>query len=192
LNFATFDREYIRRLTQGDAATEEHFANYFGDLLYLKLRARLRCAELIEDIRQETLLRVLQILRRKDGVEYPERFGAFVNAVCNNVKLEFCRKPHEGALAEERHEDPPDPTINLDAPLIQEDLKRLIQHILAELPERDRRILESVYLKEMDKTEVCLQFDIDSEYLRVLLHRAKLRCRKAKAKANAKAKSAGV
>jgi RNA polymerase sigma-70 factor (ECF subfamily) len=66
-----------------------HFASYFGDLLYLKLRVRLRSIELIEDICQETLTRVLEILREGPGVERPERFGAFVNGVCNNVMREL-------------------------------------------------------------------------------------------------------
>jgi RNA polymerase sigma-70 factor (ECF subfamily) len=41
------------------------------------------------------------------------------------------------------------------------------------LPERDRRLLQSVLLEERDKDEVCAEFGISREYLRVLLHRAK-------------------
>ena len=37
-----FDAEYIRRLVAGDAETERHFTSYFGELLVLKLRSRLR------------------------------------------------------------------------------------------------------------------------------------------------------
>ena len=88
--FHSFDQDYLRRLASGDAAVEHHFSSYFGDLLLLKLRARIRSPQLIEDIRQETLLRVLQIVR-KAGVKHPERFGAFVSAVCNNVMMELVR-----------------------------------------------------------------------------------------------------
>jgi RNA polymerase sigma-70 factor (ECF subfamily) len=41
------------------------------------------------------------------------------------------------------------------------------------LPERDRRLLLSVLLEERNKDEVCAEFGITREYLRVLLHRAK-------------------
>jgi len=180
LDFQTFDAGYIRRLTDGDGATEDHFASYFGSLLYLKLRARLRSRQLIEDVRQETLLRVLEILRQKNGVNYPERFGSFVNSVCNNVMREFCREPQPEGESENR-QDPPDTSIDLDAPLLESDLKRQVRQMLAEVPDKDRRLLEAVYLEELDKSEVCRRFKVDPEYLRVRLHRAKLRCRRAAA-----------
>jgi hypothetical protein len=68
--FHSFDQDYLRRLASGDAVVEHHFSFYFGDLLLLKLRTRIRSPQLIEDIRQETLLRVLRIVR-KAGVEHP-------------------------------------------------------------------------------------------------------------------------
>jgi RNA polymerase sigma-70 factor (ECF subfamily) len=76
-----FDQSYVTRLTDGDADTERHFTRYFGDLLVIKLRARLRSSHLVEDVRQETFLRVLNVLRNKGGLQHPERLGAFVNAV---------------------------------------------------------------------------------------------------------------
>jgi hypothetical protein len=42
-----------------------------------------------------------------------------------------------------------------------------------QLPERDRRLLQSVLLEERNKDAVCAEFGITREYLRVLLHRAK-------------------
>jgi len=44
-----FDAAYLERLRAGDPATERHFAEYFGALVRLKLRRRLRSAHLIED-----------------------------------------------------------------------------------------------------------------------------------------------
>jgi RNA polymerase sigma-70 factor (ECF subfamily) len=178
LTFQSFDAEYVRRLKEGDAEVENHFASYFGNLLYLKLHARLRSRQLIEDIRQETLLRVLQILRHKNGVEHPERFGAFVNAVCNNVMLEFFRSEARHETAEDRLDDPPDTSVDLDAPLVNFDTRRQVQRVLEELPEKDRRILQAVYLDETDKSEICRRHQVDADYLRVLLHRAKSRFRR--------------
>jgi len=52
-------------------------------------------------------------------------------------------------------------------------MKEKIREILEELPERDRRLLSEVFLEERDKDEVCRDFGIDRDYLRVLLFRAK-------------------
>jgi RNA polymerase sigma-70 factor (ECF subfamily) len=53
------------------------------------------------------------------------------------------------------------------------DTERLVRQILNLVPERDRRLLHSVLLEERNKDEVCAEFGITREYLRVLLHRAK-------------------
>jgi RNA polymerase sigma-70 factor, ECF subfamily len=44
---------------------------------------------------------------------------------------------------------------------------------LLDLPARDRSLLKAVFLDERDRDEVCREFGVDREYLRVLLHRAK-------------------
>jgi RNA polymerase sigma-70 factor (ECF subfamily) len=179
LTFQSFNAEYVRRLKEGDAAVEDHFASYFTKMLLLKLRSRLRSPELIEDIRQETLLRVLQILRNKGGIEHPERFGAFVNSVSNNVLMEFCRSEKRHDPMDEHTKEPEDTRVDMDAPLINFDTRRQVQRVLNELPEKDRRLLAAVYLQETEKSEVCRRQKVDPDYLRVLLHRAKVRFRKA-------------
>jgi len=163
----------VRRLADGDTAAGERFASYFGEILYLKLRVRLRSPELIEDVKQETLLRVLLILRQGSGVQCPERFGAFVNAVCNNVMRELCRLDRRYEAWDENIEEPPDTTVDLDAPLVNEDMRREVGRILRELHERDRTILRAIFLDELDKREICRRFGIEPGYLRVLVHRAK-------------------
>jgi RNA polymerase sigma-70 factor (ECF subfamily) len=173
--FHSFDDDYIKRLAAGDAIVESHFGAYFGELLTLKLRVRLRSPQLIEDIRQETLLRVLKIVRNK-GVAHPERFGGFVCAVCNNVLMEMLR-------ADRRHDqmepevEPADETVDLDAPLVNEQYRRQVEKVLDELSEKDRKLLRMYFLEERDKREICQHFQVADEYLRVLLHRAKARFR---------------
>jgi RNA polymerase sigma-70 factor (ECF subfamily) len=123
-------------------------------------------------------MRVLVILREGRGVKRPERFGAFVNGVCNNVVRELCRLDVRDEPWSENMDDPADPTVDLDANLVNADAKREIEQVFAVLSEKDRRILQAIYLDETDKDEVCQQFQVDPGYLRVLLHRAKVQFRK--------------
>ena len=81
-------QSYIEGLCAGDLQTQEHFVGYFTELLHLKLRSRLQSGQAIEDVRQETFARVLTTLRKENGLRQPERLGAFVNTVCNNVLFE--------------------------------------------------------------------------------------------------------
>jgi RNA polymerase sigma-70 factor, ECF subfamily len=177
-----FDREYIERLSRGDEEVEGHFTRYFGDLLLIKLRGRVRSPQLAEDVRQETFLRVLNRLRTKGTIEYPERLGAFVNSVCENVLLEFFRE--EGRLKQVPENAPEQAHAALTAELafINEERKSSMKAVLEKLSVGDRKMLRQVFLEERDKDEVAREFGITRDYMRVRIHRALGRLRSALAK----------
>ena len=170
-----FDAQYVSRLTEGDASVEHHFTAYFGEFLRIKLHRRGWTTHEIEDIRQETFLRVLQVLRQKRGLEHPERLGAFVNSVCNNIILEFYKSRARHPSFDPAEYDPIDHTIDMDGSVLAEENKKMVRVILAELPEADRKLLKMVFLEEADREEVCRIMNVDRGYLRVLLHRALLK-----------------
>ncbi len=177
-----FNADYVRRLTEGDRFVEDHFTAYFGELLYLKLRCRLQSPQAIDEIRQETYVRVFQTLREKGGLEHPERLGAFVNSVCNHVLLEGARNGARHKQLSPANEWV-DRRIDLDSPLIDQDRKRLVASVLAELPKRDGELLRLVFLEEVSKAEACQRLGVGEDYFRVLLHRAISRFRKQAGKA---------
>jgi RNA polymerase sigma-70 factor, ECF subfamily len=176
VTFVNFDANYVERLRSGDSETELHFTKYFGSLLFLKLRHRLRSAQLIEDVQQETLFRVLRIIQNR-GIEHPERLGAFVHAVCGNVLLEQIREDGKLRPMPEDAPEPADSSVNLDASIHGEEMREMIEGILEALPPKDHSLLRMLFLQEMPKDEICRLLNVDGDYLRVLLHRAKSRFR---------------
>ncbi len=175
MQFTPFDAAYLDRLRQGDGVTERHFVAYFSELIGLKLRSRVNTREAIEDVRQETFLRVLGLIRAKDGVREPESLGALVNAVCNHVLLEFYRSKSRtpASLDEETESGIPAPGLGVSGQFEADQAERMVRTILSGLPDRDRRLLQSVFLEERDKAEVCAEMGLSREHLRVLVHRAK-------------------
>src|SRR5258707_8004863 len=174
VNFATFDASYVSKLRAGDAPTEQHFITYFSELILLKLRSRLRNQEQIEDVKQETFSRTLSLIRSEGGLRQAERLGPLVNSICNNVLMELYRTSNrvetlEGGVAERLV----DTRTNALSTVISEDTRKLVRQILNGLNERDRNLLQAVFLDERDKDEVCVELGVDRDYLRVLLHRAK-------------------
>ena len=156
LEFFVFDASYVERLRAGDAHIEGHFVNYFSELIRLKLRSRLNSKEAIEDVRQETFMRVLALLRGDSGLRQPDRLGSFVNSVCNHVLQEHYRsKKRIEASIDEETESTGSPEPVRTRLLEAKDTERVVRKILNELPERDRRLLQSVLLEERDKDEVC-------------------------------------
>jgi len=174
LQFQAFDAPYVERLRSGDFRTQEHFVAYFSELIQLKLRARLRSPQAIEDVRQETFVRVFAALRSPGGIRQPERLGAFVNSICNNVLLEHYRSSSRSdSLDDEPQNELPDPVMDVLGAVAAKQMEEKVREILDEMPERDRRILREVFLEERDKDDVCRDFGVDRDYLRVLVHRAK-------------------
>src|SRR5579864_5624238 len=173
LQLQSFDEAYVERLRAGDFRTQEHFVAYFSELIQLKLRSRLHSPQAIEDVRQETFSRVFAALR--DGkIRQPERLGAFVNSMCNNVLLEHYRaSSRDSSLEVEEQEDFPAVTVDVLGAIAAQQMGEKVREILEEMPEKDRRLLREVFLEERDKDEVCRDFGVDRDYLRVLLHRAK-------------------
>ena len=169
----SFDESYVERLREGDFRTQEHFVAYFSELIQLKLRSRLHSPQAIEDVRQETFTRVFASLR-SGKLRQADRLGAFVNSICNNVLLEQYRSSsRDSSLEDEDQEQFPAPPVDVLGAIAAKQMGDKIREILEELPEKDRRLLREVFLEERDKDDVCRDFGVDRDYLRVLLHRAK-------------------
>ena len=153
---------------------------YFTTLIQVKLRSRLRSPEAIEDVRQETFARFYVALR-EGKIVHPERLGSFVNSICNNVLLEHYRTAaRHGARSNNDNDSDDDQAKELPSPVLDplalftaQEIQQKVREILDQLPERDRRLLREVFLEEREKDEVCRDFGVDREYLRVLLYRAK-------------------
>jgi RNA polymerase sigma-70 factor, ECF subfamily len=174
LQFHSFDDAYVERLRAGDFRTQEHFRVYFSALIEVKLRSRLQPREAIKDVRQETFARFYVALR-EGKIVHPERLGSFVNSICNNVLLEHYRaSARHGSLDDDdEQKEFPSPALDPLAMFTAQEIQQKVREILEQLSERDRRLLREIFLEERDKDEVCRDFGVDREYLRVLLHRAK-------------------
>lgn len=172
-----FDRAYIERLVAEDPETERHFTRYFGDLLTLKLRSRVRSAAEVEDARQETFRRVLTTLKEKGGLASAESLGAFVNGVCNNVLFELYRSIARAQPLPEEHDPVDDRRPSVEAGLMSAEERTRVQQALDGLPEKEKDILRWLFFEEKDKDEICRELNVDRNYLRVLVHRAKARFR---------------
>jgi RNA polymerase sigma-70 factor (ECF subfamily) len=176
LELYSFDANYVQRLKDGDGSTEEHFASYFGNLIRIKASIRMHSREALEDVRQETLLRVLRNLRN-GVIEHPERFGADVNSVCNNVMLEHFRGDSRWSPLPDKEHELESGEFGVESRLIQEERRDRVRLALDELSVKDRKLLHRIFLDEEDKDAVCKEFGVTREHLRVLLHRARSRLR---------------
>lgn len=169
-----FDDDYVRRLREDDPWTTRHFVRYFGPILTLKMRAKLR-PDLVDDGTQIVYVRVIAAVKA-EKIRNGNAFGAFVSKTADNVIKELLRTDGRADPLEEKHLDIPSPH-STDDLLIDHETQERVYKTLAELTDRDRELLERSLLQEDTTAELCERFQVKPEYLRVLLFRARERFR---------------
>jgi RNA polymerase sigma-70 factor, ECF subfamily len=124
-------------------------------------------------VRQETFARVFTSLQKESALRQPDRLGAFVNTVCNNVLFEHYRRSSRSQPLDEENQPECISSGDVMREVAANQLKTKVREILLDMPVRDRALLKAVFIDEKDRDEVCREFGIDREYLRVLLFRAR-------------------
>lgn len=187
MDFQAFDSSYVQRLRAGDRDTENHFVTYFGKLIELKLRSRISSHHAVDDVKQETFTRCLQLVRSEGGIRNPERLGPIVNSICNHVLSEHFRS---GRRTEPLEDQPAERFVARDPDalslVISDDTRRTVRNVLQKLSERDRAILRGLFLEDREKDDLCREIGVTRDYIRVLLHRAKQSFREAYAQGDAR------
>jgi RNA polymerase sigma-70 factor (ECF subfamily) len=177
VEFFSFDAEYLRRLRAADPMIEDHFTGYFSELLKIKLRGRRATRSDALEITQETFYRVWKAVRSGNGIQSPERLGSFVNSVCNNILHEWYRI---NARTEALPDDYDEPTpINVENILVSQEDSARVRETLDSLDPKDASLLRAFFIQERPKEEICAEWKVSRNYLRVLLYRARERFRRA-------------
>ena len=169
-----FHALYVQELEKGNVATTDHFVSYFRPRLRSLLRKNGISADSVEDLQQETFVRVLAALQGK-GIRHPERFGGFVNAVCRNALFESCRSAKRYVEIGDSMYELPNTGPNADAMVLKTESAMLVRRVLSRLSSRDQRLLCGLLIEQKNKAEICEELGVSRGHLRLLLYRAKRR-----------------
>ena len=173
-----FDESYLRALQGRDEAAENQLITSLGPRIRTVLRSHMRSWDRTLDAYQETFLRVFTYLRSGKTLDSPSSLPGFVLAVSRNVAFEHLRSY---GRQDQFPEEMPDPTDTAPGPednVVTEERKQIVRRVLSELNPRDRDLLY-LLLEDEDPEKLCRDFGVERAYLRVLLHRARLRFKKA-------------
>lgn len=118
---------------------------------------------------------MLAYFRSGKTLENPASLPGFMHSVCHNVSLEFLRQTMRYHQIPENAPEAADAAAGAEAQMLSQESRTAVRQALQGLPEKDRELLRRVFLDEEDKDRVCREFQVDRAYLRVLLHRARLR-----------------
>jgi RNA polymerase sigma-70 factor, ECF subfamily len=171
------DQSYLSALAKRDPKIEDHLVASFTRPLKLKLYMLLRSPQAAEDACQETLLRVFAYFHSGKTLRTPGSLPAFIRSVGCNVALEMLRAHARDSQLPDNMADFADPKTNPERDAIASERRRTVRRTLRELSVKDRDILQRVCLEEEERDEVCEEYNVSRDYLRILLHRARLRFR---------------
>lgn len=155
-------------------------------------RAHGIAADTADDVVQETLL---EAWRHLDDLYGPDRFDAWLTAICRNVCRRYVRaagllarrqtslpdptpwdqwdEPEEATQPEIRAADAFDPVTELE----RQDLETLLDRALDYLPAPAREAVGLCYLAELPQREAALQLGLTIRALEARLHRARKQLR---------------
>ena len=128
--------------------------------------------------------RVFSALRNGRGLANPEKLGAFVYAVCNNVLSEHIARPPATPHCRNKGWIPRNRAPTLKTECVNKERKRSVREIL----DRSRQgppDSSSDFSRNAKKTKSAVFVTSTANYLRVLLHRAKIVSAQAFQKAHA-------
>jgi RNA polymerase sigma-70 factor (ECF subfamily) len=66
---------------------------------------------------------------------------------------------------------------SVETGVMKAEQREQVRQALAGLPEKEREILRWLFFEERDKDDICRELQVDRNYLRVLVHRAKAKFR---------------
>jgi RNA polymerase sigma-70 factor (ECF subfamily) len=170
-----FNESYLQALARQDSRAENDLISTFSRAIKVKLRTHLRSPQAVEDAYQETLLRVFTYFRVGKTLRTPASLPAFIHSVSGNVALEMVRARRKDSCSCDEIPEPVDAKADPERQTIASERRQTVQRLFRELSQKDQQLLRKICFEEEDRDEVCREFRVTRDYLRLLLHRARIR-----------------
>ena len=164
------DHDLVTSVRQGDSTAEAALYEKYSARVYFLALSELHSPTDAEDVRAETILRVIQALRQ-DKLRKPESLPSFIVGIALNVIREHARLNYKSQqldgeelkLAGEH---------SLETAFINDEIRQAVRLIAEKLKPRERNFLRMYYYEELPKAEIARSLGIKEERLRLIKSRA--------------------
>jgi len=153
-----------------DSSAEEKLVSQFADRIRFLALSRTRDPEAAGDLTQDVLMAVVQSLRN-GHLREPERLAAFVYGTARNLINNYLRtrsrlRPRECPLSDGLC------PANMPDPIESTERVALVQRVLRDLDEIDRRVLLMTLIEGLKPGEIGVRLGLTSEVVRTRKSRA--------------------
>ena len=178
-----------RDLLAGNADAFDRFVTHFRSKIFHYSWMMCRDREDAEEVAQDTLLKVFESF---DQLREPERVRPWIFRIARNACLMKRRKsvfaparelsldeflPVASAEGEHRHIEIADWSNLPEDRLLQDELRRVLENAIAELPETYRPVMLLRDIEELSTEETAQILDLGTDVVKTRLHRARLALR---------------
>ena len=167
----------VSRISLGDKfAEQELVSTYYRGLIFI-LNRQTQNQALSEDLAQDTFILVIQ-KARKDEITNPAALSAFIRQIGINLlighKRKETRRDTHGVDDIEIHA--PTNNMEISRALHSDKLLQITTQLLNELKTpRDKEILQSYFIYDKNKQQICQDLDLSAEHFDRVLFRARQR-----------------
>jgi len=173
------DIDLVRRILEGELELFELLMRRTNPRLFRVARAIVGDDDEAEDVLQQTYLNAFAQLRSFEG---RARFSTWLTRIAANEALARVRQRRRLVSADEEEEtmwqhEPDRPGPNPEADAASQELRRILEQALDELPPNHRAILVLRDVEELSTLEAASCLGITEESAKVRLHRARAQLR---------------
>jgi len=167
----------VERIKSGDRSAESQLVNFYSDKLMFILQRKFSDKELCRDAHQEAFAVIIQKIRAGQ-VREPAKLAGFMRSTAINLALMAIRK-NKNMIA--MSHSPIIENISYSGhsayqDIAESELADILKGLINELAiERDRRILISFYITQLDKMQICQQLDLSPDHFDKIIYRSKQR-----------------
>jgi len=167
----------VTRIQGGDKAAESELVSFYSDKLMFILSRKFNDRQLVLDTHQETFATV--ILKIRNGtIREPDKLTGFIRSTAVNLALMSIRKNKRMLTSSDSPiiENICDNQSSAYQDIEQQELTSMVMCLINELKvERDRTIIISFYITQLDKSQICQQLNLSPDHFDKVIYRAKQR-----------------
>ncbi|MFT6328861.1 MAG: RNA polymerase sigma-70 factor (ECF subfamily) [Bermanella sp.] len=168
---------FVNRIFAGDRTAEEELVAKHWKGIFFILNKRCSDPQLAADLAQDAFIVVIE-KARAGKINNPEAVSAFARQTGINLMLAHYRKEKrretDGFSSTEI--DFPDTKTNISQKVELQDTIEFVKQVIEEMPQkRDKDILESFYMQEEEKLDICSRLELSSAHFDRVLFRARNR-----------------
>ncbi len=179
LNDKTSLVELVARIMQQDHEAEEEMVLRYQEGVYNIIYQVVRNHTIAEDLRQETLIKVLEKIRHGD-VREPERLSGFICQTAKFIAIDFVRKMRSAIKAEDidAAEGLTAPSSDPSQQLLEKEKAEVVRKVISEMTvQRDKDLLFRYYILEQEKETICADLHFSRVQFSRIIFRAHQRFR---------------